>query len=152
MRFSKPISGYFIMKLTIQWTVIINCDFIIFNFEQPYYIIGIYFRDYEPEPERDPSLAQLLWCEKNLKTSLQRVMNKKVCFTPYICSRTTILAHKSLLFFFLFLFISYGFFGFIFNFYYLIYQRTLLGNLPSPRGDFRVLVWFIYLHNQDKLN
>ncbi|KAK9990183.1 hypothetical protein SO802_025168 [Lithocarpus litseifolius] len=51
------------------------------------------FRDYEPEPGRDPSLAQLLWCEKNLKTSLQRVVNKK---------------------------------------------RTLLGNLPSLRGDFRV--------------
>nr|XP_023911971.1 MADS-box transcription factor 31-like isoform X2 [Quercus suber] len=40
-------------------------------------ILAANLRDYEPEPERDPSLAQLLWCEKNLKTSLQRVMNKK---------------------------------------------------------------------------
>ncbi|KAK3042969.1 hypothetical protein RJ639_000946 [Escallonia herrerae] len=34
-------------------------------------------RDYEPGPEQDPSLHQLLWCERNLKQSLDRVMARK---------------------------------------------------------------------------
>ncbi|XP_057969902.1 uncharacterized protein LOC131159200 isoform X2 [Malania oleifera] len=34
-------------------------------------------RDFEPDPEQEPSLAQLLWCERNLKNSLQRIMSKK---------------------------------------------------------------------------
>ncbi|KAF7129332.1 hypothetical protein RHSIM_Rhsim10G0156700 [Rhododendron simsii] len=46
-----------------------------------YFLISIrlpcFFRDYEPHPEQDPSLHQLLWCQRNLKQSLERVVTRK---------------------------------------------------------------------------
>ncbi|KAI8536191.1 hypothetical protein RHMOL_Rhmol10G0236800 [Rhododendron molle] len=36
------------------------------------------YPDYEPLPEQDPSLHQLLWCQRNLKQSLERVVTRKV--------------------------------------------------------------------------
>ncbi|GFZ18589.1 K-box region and MADS-box transcription factor family protein [Actinidia rufa] len=34
-------------------------------------------QDYEPLPEQEPSLHQLLWCERNLKQSLEKVKARK---------------------------------------------------------------------------
>ncbi|KAL2521601.1 MADS-box transcription factor 30 [Forsythia ovata] len=34
-------------------------------------------QDYEPDPEQEPSLHQLSWCERNLQNSLERVMARK---------------------------------------------------------------------------
>lgn len=39
------------------------------------------FRDYELDPEQEPSLHQLSWCERNINHSLERVIARKV--SPY---------------------------------------------------------------------
>lgn len=53
-----------------------------FYYSHYYFLISIrlpcFFRDYEPHPEQDPSLHQLLWCQRNLKQSLERVVTRKV--------------------------------------------------------------------------
>ncbi|KAF3441020.1 hypothetical protein FNV43_RR19306 [Rhamnella rubrinervis] len=41
-------------------------------------LFEVNLRDYEPDPSFDHSLAQLLWCEKNLKESLHRLNDKKI--------------------------------------------------------------------------
>lgn len=44
--------------------------------------ISIYFmsmcRDYEIDPDQEPSLHQLTWCERNINHSLERVIARKV--------------------------------------------------------------------------
>ncbi|KAK9272768.1 hypothetical protein L1049_003145 [Liquidambar formosana] len=46
-------------------------------------ILEASLRDFEPDPEQEPSLAQLLWCERNLKNSLQHVISRKVSSSIY---------------------------------------------------------------------
>ncbi|XP_028058457.1 agamous-like MADS-box protein AGL66 isoform X2 [Camellia sinensis] len=41
-------------------------------------ILEANIRDYELLPEQEPSLHQLMWCERNLKQSLEKVVARKV--------------------------------------------------------------------------
>lgn len=62
----------------ILWYRPFNLYYISNTFSEFLHMLWFNLRDYEPDPSFNPSLAQLLWCEKNLKQSLHRLNDKKV--------------------------------------------------------------------------